>query len=99
MMEETEPETIPSLSPTDSDSAFTLEPFLEPIRQFKTDPDPNPNEETPEALADSLGFGSYIEGVRWRSSSSCPRSTHLSWSRGNTLSGLNLSEAKGQTVA
>lgn len=88
MMEETEPETIPSLSPTDSDSAFTLEPFLEPIRQFKTDPDPN--EETPEALADSLGLGS---------SSSCPRSTHLSWSQENTLSGLNLSEAKGQTVA
>ncbi|EDL22742.1 mCG147777 [Mus musculus] len=52
MTEETETETIPSLSSTDSNSAPTLEQFLELMRHFTTDPDPN--EETVEVSADSF---------------------------------------------
>lgn len=85
MTEDTEMETTLSLSSTGSIPASTLEQFLELIRHFKTDP----NKETVEASADSLkmakGFGSYMEGMRW-GSSSCPRATHLGWSQGNTAS-------------
>ncbi|XP_021021919.1 uncharacterized protein LOC110297479 [Mus caroli] len=52
MTEETEMETIPSLSSMDSNSASILERFLELMRHFKTDPDPN--EETVEVSADSF---------------------------------------------
>jgi len=45
-------ETSPSLSFRDSNSVFSLEPFLELIQHFHTDPDPN--EEALEAWSDSL---------------------------------------------
>ena len=52
MIEETEVETTPSLSSMDSNSGFTLEQFLELTQHFETDP--GHNEETLEALAESL---------------------------------------------
>lgn len=77
MTEETERETSPSLSCTDSSSGFTCEQLQELKKHFETVP--NPDKATLEALADTLKL--------------------TSWSLGNIVFCLNLSEAMGQSVA
>lgn len=87
----------------DSSSGFTCELLQELKKHFETDP--NPDEATLEALADALKLTKgdiriwFLYGKHEMELKQLSRAKPLSWSLGNIVFCLNLSEAMGQSVA